>query len=252
MRLSAHDIRSLTFRKVLRGLDGEEVQAFLETVAEQVAQRDEELADLRIRLSALEQELSGYQRMETGLKDSLAVAEISGSEARETARREVELALKQAELDAARITQQARERLSALQHELLSLQDQRTSFVIRMRALVQGQLDLLEALNGIDEWTPARVTGAPAEPGADPVEQAGPVIQAPVPEPPQPAGEPAPRPPVPPVIPQAGTPGEDREDTVSAMIAPGTEDPETAAGPDEDPDHFPDGEQEAWSPHDRR
>ena len=50
MRLNANDIRNFSFRKVMRGLDPEEVQAFLDTVAEQTGQREGELAESRARI----------------------------------------------------------------------------------------------------------------------------------------------------------------------------------------------------------
>lgn len=235
MRLSAHDIRSLTFRKVLRGLDGEEVQAFLETVADQVAQRDEELAALRIRVSGLEQELAEFHSLETGLRDTLAVATAPAHENQELARREGELIIKQAELDGARITQQARERLAALRHELLILQDQRSSFVIRARALVKSQLELLEVLGELGPESspaltaetppamPAAETGSPPPPPATPAPLSGAVeepaqdtdphgIAEPVPgAPPEPGLETVTEP-EPGVVPDPGTPDEDDDD----------------------------------------
>jgi cell division initiation protein len=163
VKLNAHDIRTLSFRKVLRGVDGEEVHAFLETVADQVEQRDAELAALKLKVAELEQQLLGYTDMETGLRDTLTAVQNSSHDSLDHARREGELIIKQAELDAGRITAEARERRAALNNELLSLEDQRTSFVIRLKALVKGQLDLLEVLAAV---RPEPVRPEPVRSGA--------------------------------------------------------------------------------------
>ena len=161
MRLNANDIRNFSFRKVMRGLDPEEVQAFLDTVAEQTGQREGELAESRARIEDLEQQLLNYRSMENGLRDTLIAVQNSSQETREHAQREAELILKQAELDAARISADARERLSALRSDLHMLEEQRTSFVTRLRALLKGQIDLLEVLAAV------RVEERPAESRAE-------------------------------------------------------------------------------------
>ncbi|MCA9782161.1 MAG: DivIVA domain-containing protein [Candidatus Cloacimonetes bacterium] len=149
MRLNANDIRNFSFRKVMRGLDPEEVQAFLDTVAEQTGQREGELAESRARIEDLEQQLLNYRSMENGLRDTLIAVQNSSQETREHAQREAELILKQAELDASRISADARERLSSLRSDLHMLEEQRTSFVTRLRALLKGQIDLLEVLAAV-------------------------------------------------------------------------------------------------------
>ena len=233
MKLNAHDIRTLSFRKVLRGVDGEEVHAFLETVADQVEQRDAELAALKLKVAELEQQLLGYTDMETGLRDTLTAVQNSSHDSLDHARREGELIIKQAELDAGRITAEARERRAALNNELLSLEDQRTSFVIRLKALVKGQLDLLEVL--------AAVRPEPVRP--EPV-RSEPVRPEPVrPEPPLPAAES--RPPA---------------DSVSAVeTEPAPQVPTDDASADTDPTPGIINEPESlpftdenWSPNDRR
>ena len=88
MRLNANDIRNFSFRKVMRGLDPEEVQAFLDTVAEQTGQREGELAESRARIEDLEQQLLNYRSMENGLRDTLIAVQNSSQETREHAQRE--------------------------------------------------------------------------------------------------------------------------------------------------------------------
>jgi len=233
VKLNAHDIRTLSFRKVLRGVDGEEVHAFLETVADQVEQRDAELAALKLKVAELEQQLLGYTDMETGLRDTLTAVQNSSHDSLDHARREGELIIKQAELDAGRITAEARERRAALNNELLSLEDQRTSFVIRLKALVKGQLDLLEVL--------AAVRPEPVRP--EPV-RSEPVRPEPVrPEPPLPAAE--------------SRPPADSVSAVETEPAPQVPTDDASADTDPTPGIISESESlpftdENWSPNDRR
>lgn len=155
MRLSATDIRNAGFGKRMRGLDPDEVQAFLAGVADQLEQLDRERQTAENRAEALEHELERYRTMDKGLRDTLLEVRQSGEESRENARREAELIVREAEFKAGRLIAAAEERRTALGRELLVLQQQKQSYLLRLRHLIDSQRELLEALAEEEDGAPA-------------------------------------------------------------------------------------------------
>jgi cell division initiation protein len=151
VRLSATDIRNTAFARRLRGFDPDEVQAFLAALADQHEQLERERQAAETRAEALERELERYRTMDQGLRDTLLEVRQSGEESRENARREAELIVREAEFKASRLLAEAEERRGRLQRELAALQQQRQSWLLRMRHLIDSQRELLEALSGEDE-----------------------------------------------------------------------------------------------------
>lgn len=147
MRYTPNDIRGATFSKRLRGVDESELQVFLGSLADQVEQQERELATTRERLLQLERELERYRSLDQGLRDTLLEVKTTSEGARETARKEAELILREAELRAEQVMAKGRDERRALGRDLETLRDRRDSFVRRIRHLLEQQLELVELLS---------------------------------------------------------------------------------------------------------
>jgi DivIVA domain len=86
MRITPLDIRKQEFKKVMRGLDADEVYAFLNTVAEEYEAVLSDNKNLRERLVAIEERLNEFKSIETNLRNTLLTAEKLTQEAKESAR----------------------------------------------------------------------------------------------------------------------------------------------------------------------
>lgn len=146
MKITPLDIRKQEFKKAFRGYDREEVDAFLEIVAEGFEQISKEDASLRERVESLEASLREYKNLEKALQDTLMAAQKIADEARTNAKREAELIIKEAEIRAERIIDEARVQLSQIRQEIINLETQKESFIARLKAFTSSQMELLQTL----------------------------------------------------------------------------------------------------------
>jgi cell division initiation protein len=144
MRLTPLDIRKQEFKKGMRGLDADEVYAFLATVADEYEAAVSDNKALRERLLELDDKVQEYRNMEKTLRDTLLTAERVTVEAKDNARREAELIIKQAELDADKGVRDIKASATQLRQEIKTLKNQRESYLARMKMLVESYLKFIE------------------------------------------------------------------------------------------------------------
>ena len=157
MKLTPLDIRKQEFKKSMRGFDPEEVEAFLIMVADELEivlreknQQSDELIKLRTQLR-------DYQQVEHTLRETLMKATNTVEESRFNSLREAELRIHEAELQAEKIIENAKEELQELRSEINLLRAQKESFSRRLRHLLESQIELLDVL-GIDDTMVKQVT----------------------------------------------------------------------------------------------
>ena len=134
MKITPLDIQQMVFRTKLRGYDREEVNRFLEELAQTVESLNRDNAMLRERLAVTEQQVSELKRTETTLSNTLVAAQSLADDVKRSANRDAELIVKEAELKAGEVIRQARVELGETQRDLSQLQKQRLLMVERMRA----------------------------------------------------------------------------------------------------------------------
>ena len=134
MKLTPLDIQQMAFRTKLRGYDPEEVNRFLEEVAQTVEELNRDNGTLRERAGMLEQQVVELKRTETTLSSTLVSAQSLAEDVKRSAQRDADLIVKEAELKGSEILRQARAELASTQRDLSLLQKQRLLMVERMRA----------------------------------------------------------------------------------------------------------------------
>lgn len=134
MKITPLDIQQMVFRTKLRGYDREEVNRFLEEVAQTVESVNRDNAVLRERIAFLEQQVSELKRTESTLSNTLISAQSLADDVKRSAQRDAELTIKEAELKAGELLRQARVELAETQRDLSQLHKQRLLVVERMRA----------------------------------------------------------------------------------------------------------------------
>ncbi len=163
------------FRKGLRGYEPQEVDAFLEVAAERLEAVVRENMALKERLAELETRLDRAESRESAVQEALVSAQSLREQVREQTEREAELRLREADQaaarareeadrDAARIRAEARaeaERLrgesakllDTARRELDELKRSRARFLRTYRSLLEKELDLVEAEEGLEDET---------------------------------------------------------------------------------------------------
>jgi cell division initiation protein len=145
MRITPLDVRKQEFRRVVRGLDADEVYAFLTTVADEYEACLSDNKQLREKVIDLDEKVSEYRNMETTLRDTLLTAERVMSEARQNARKEAELILRDATMKANGQTAHISAEVEAIKNQLRQLRGQRDAFLARLQSLAESQIGLVES-----------------------------------------------------------------------------------------------------------
>ena len=134
MKITPLDIQQMVFRIKIRGYDREEVNRFLEEVAQTVESLNRDNAALNERVAFMEQQVAELKRTETTLSNTLVSAQSLADDIKRSAQRDAELIVKEAELKAGELFRQARVELADTQRDLSMLQKQRLLMVERVRA----------------------------------------------------------------------------------------------------------------------
>ncbi|MDZ7294239.1 MAG: DivIVA domain-containing protein [candidate division KSB1 bacterium] len=150
MRLTPLEIRKQEFHRSMRGFDVDEVEMFLDMVAEQFETLLRERNALNEEVVKLRTQLRDYQQVEKTLQETLMNAQQNLNESREASRRQAELIVREAELRAEEIVEEARNQLQQLKSELVMLRAEKASFVKRLKQLLQAQVELLDVLSSDD------------------------------------------------------------------------------------------------------
>jgi len=144
MRITPLDIQQMVFKVSFRGYDKEEVNRFLEELAETVELLNRDNAVQKEKIVFLEQQLAELKRTEATLSNTLVSAQTLAEDVKRSAQRESELIVKEAELKAGEMLRQARVELTDTQRDLAALQKQRLLMVERLRATLRTFERMLE------------------------------------------------------------------------------------------------------------
>lgn len=146
MKLTPLDIRKQEFKRTMRGFDPEEVEAFLVMVADELELHIREKNQLNDELIRLRTQLKDYQRVESTLRDTLVRAQSTVEDSRANSRREAEIIIHEAEIQADNIIKEAREELLSIRHEISLLRAQKEAIAKRLRHMLESQLEMLEVM----------------------------------------------------------------------------------------------------------
>lgn len=145
--LSPLDVRKKKddFARALRGYDADQVDSFLDVVADRLEQLVRDERGLRERVGTLEEELERFREREKALNDALLAAQELREEARTQAEREAELRIQEAESRAEKIVDSAREEAREAQRRLDDLRRRRDAFLRSFRGTLERFLDEIDA-----------------------------------------------------------------------------------------------------------
>jgi cell division initiation protein len=146
LKITPLDIKKQVFKKVLRGLDPIEVETFLEMVSEEFESLIKDKNNLSDDVLKLKTQLQDYQEVEKTFKESLMNAQQTMNQSRENSKRESTLIIKEAEVHAEKIIENAKKQLIDMKNELMIIKAQKDSFAKRLRHLLESQLELLKVL----------------------------------------------------------------------------------------------------------
>ena len=100
MKITPLEIRQKTFEKAFRGLDAEEVQAYLTSLSQEWEKTLDENKELRIKLEASQKEVEKLREVENSLFKTLKTAEDTGANMIDQAEKAAQLHLRESQMNA--------------------------------------------------------------------------------------------------------------------------------------------------------
>ncbi len=133
MRITPIDIRQQSFTRRFRGFDRQEVDTFLDDVAEDYEQLVKENGLLKEQLQALEERSRGIEQREKMLQDTLLTTQRLAEEMKDGAKREANLLVREAELQGDKLLEEARAEEAKIKAEILALKRTRRQLAEGLR-----------------------------------------------------------------------------------------------------------------------
>lgn len=144
MKISPVSIKRQEFAKKMRGYDPEEVQAFLEKLADDIDELLNENEELNNQVESLNERLSEFKKIEKNLQDTLLKAQESSTKTIESTKKQANLIIKEAELKASQIIEKARENANEIRSAVINLREEKDLIIAKLKAIINSQAHLLE------------------------------------------------------------------------------------------------------------
>lgn len=145
MPLTPLEIQKTRFPQKMRGYDPEAVQEFLSLVADDLVQYLGQIERLERENRYYQKRLEGAETREHQLQETLLRAQKVSEEITATAKREAELVVKEAELAADKIVQQAIEQSTRIEGKIGELRTARRELQLKLKNTVDLFHRILEA-----------------------------------------------------------------------------------------------------------
>lgn len=145
MALTPLDIQKMRFPQKMRGYDPTEVENFLALVAEDLAAKSADLDKAERENRYYRQRLEETEQREHQLQQTLLRAQKVSDEITANARREAELMVKEAEIAADKMVQQAVEQSTRIESKISELRTMRRELQMKFRNTLDLFQRILEA-----------------------------------------------------------------------------------------------------------
>ncbi|MGH4125700.1 MAG: DivIVA domain-containing protein [Clostridium sp.] len=146
MRLTSMDINNKEFKKSLRGYNADEVDEFLDKVAEEYEFMYKENSTLREKNSFLEEKLDHHVKIESTIQNTLVLAQNAAEQAKSSAQKESELIIRSANDSSQRMVDKAHEDILKINDEYDRTKQEFAKFRTKFRNFMNCQVEMFEGL----------------------------------------------------------------------------------------------------------
>ena len=154
MKLTPIEVKTQDFAKTFRGYNEVQVRQFLDAITAAMEEMLEYERGLEQRVATLEAQLQDYKSIEKSLQLTLMQAQESGAKAIENAKQEGHLIIREAELKASQLLDKSRNDVVTLKEQITIFKAKKDSIVVRLRMLLNSELELIRALEVDEELQP--------------------------------------------------------------------------------------------------
>ncbi|MBC8383667.1 MAG: DivIVA domain-containing protein [Candidatus Cloacimonetes bacterium] len=142
--ISASEIRGKEFNKTFSGYNKQEVEAFLEMLADQIEGLERKIKAQQREIEDRDKKLDNIDEQKDLLKRTLILAEKLKEDTLKSADKEAKNIIKDAEITSRERVKKAKDYLSILEHDYVNLKDKKKSFLLTFKSQINTMLDLIQ------------------------------------------------------------------------------------------------------------
>jgi len=144
VNLTPLDIQQQKFRTRFRGFDMQEVDVFLDQMADAFEALLKQNEGLKEEIRRFQQEIQGYKNREDAFKRALLNSQKVIDQMKDNAQKSAELLIAEAEVKAEKILNKAHNRLAQLHEDIAELKRQRMQIEVQIGSVIEAHTKLLE------------------------------------------------------------------------------------------------------------
>lgn len=143
-RLTPQEIRELEFKQGALGFNKDQVNQFLDEVADELETLTQELNQIHQENKEARLALQTYSNVEESLKETLIQAKETSREVMQNARNEADTVLRKAQTEKDALLFSAKEDLAEVQAKVRSLRADENAMITKLKSILRSNLDVLE------------------------------------------------------------------------------------------------------------
>lgn len=146
MKITAMDITNKEFKKVIRGYASDEVDEFLDKIAEDYETIYKENSSLKERYAVQTEKLEHYVKMETTIQNTLLLAQNAAEQSKDNAQKEAEMIVRSANESAQRILDKAHNDVMKINDDYERLKQEFIKFRAKFKNFMNTQVEMFNTL----------------------------------------------------------------------------------------------------------
>jgi cell division initiation protein len=144
MNITPLDIQQQQFKgKLFRGIDPEDVDAFLQTVSQEMEDLSRENTELKEQIRRNTEAMAEMSSREIQLRDTILAAQKITEEMKANAQKEATLIISEAELNAEKILADSNLKLAQLNSQIQDLRREKLQFETALKALLDTHYKMI-------------------------------------------------------------------------------------------------------------
>jgi cell division initiation protein len=146
VKITAMDITNKEFKRVIRGYSAEEVDEFLDKVAEDYEGLYKENSSIKEKISSLNEKVEHYVKMETTIQNTLILAQNASEQSKQIAQKEADLIVRSANEAAQRILDKAHNDVMRVNDDYEQLKQEFIKFRAKFKNFMNTQVEMFNSL----------------------------------------------------------------------------------------------------------
>jgi cell division initiation protein len=146
MKLTSMDINNKEFKRALRGYSADEVDDFLDKIAEDYESLYRENSTLKEKVTVMNERVEHYSKIESTIQNTLILAQNAAEQAKLSAQKEAELIIKNANDTCQRLLDKAHNDVLVINQDYETLKQDFIKFRAKYKNFMKAQMDTFQDL----------------------------------------------------------------------------------------------------------